>query len=222
MTPAPPVQRETVALISAFGTAWLRARSLSASDEGRKPIGIAAVFSRSRVLRLLMTRLMLLLIAIAVVRLSVARGIRLLARRVRLLLAAKVATTSLRRLLILALFNEFVSRAAVGLRLVIRICLPELLLGSRDDAEVMLGVLVVILGRHRVARSLRVAGELQILFRDRRRGATDLHLRAIRLVHPRQRILTFALVVMLLLLLIIPPAHPLVLTVSHGSPVANS
>jgi hypothetical protein len=222
MAAAPTVQRETIALTGPLLAAVLL-RGLPARDEGRKAFGVSALVSRGCLLRLWSSRLMLLmmLITIAIVRLCVARRVRLLARRIGLLLAAHVAT-ALARLLILA-FCEIVARAAVALRLIVRIRLPELLLGCRDHAEIMFGVLVIVFGRDRIARSLRVAGKLQVFFRDCRRRTTDFHLRAIRLVHPRQRILTLALVVVLLRLLIVPPAHPLILTVSHhGSPVANS
>ena len=53
----------------------------------------------------------------------------------------------------------------------------------------MLGVLVVVFRRHRIARTLRVARELKIFFRDVRRRSADFHVRSVGLVDPRQWIL---------------------------------
>ena len=75
-----------------------------------------------------------------------------------------------------------------GRRLVVRILLPELLLRRGDQAEVMLGVLEVVLGGDRIAGALGVTGELQIFLGDVMRGAADFHLRPVRLVDPGQRI----------------------------------
>ena len=43
----------------------------------------------------------------------------------------------------------------------VRIVLPELLLRRRDQAEIVLGVLIVIFGRDRIAGGLRVARKLK-------------------------------------------------------------
>jgi hypothetical protein len=48
--------------------------------------------------------------------------------------------------------------------LVIRLALAELLLRGCDQAEIMLGVLVVILRRYRISGTLRIAGKLKIFF----------------------------------------------------------
>ena len=79
--------------------------------------------------------------------------------------------------------------ALLRLLIVIGVLLAELFLRSGDQAEIMLGVLVVIFGRHRIARALRVARELDVFLRDVRGGAADLHVGPVRLVDPRQRIL---------------------------------
>ena len=50
----------------------------------------------------------------------------------------------------------------LGARL--RLVLTELLLGSGDQAEVMFGMLVVILGGYRIAGRARVARQLHIFF----------------------------------------------------------
>src|SRR5262249_31021400 len=46
------------------------------------------------------------------------------------------------------------------------IVLAELLLRGRDHAEIVLGVLIIILGRDRIAGRLCVARELHVLFSD--------------------------------------------------------
>src|SRR5262249_13916124 len=58
----------------------------------------------------------------------------------------------------------------------------------------------------RIAGRLRIARELDVFFRDMRRRSTNLDVRAIRLVDPRQWIVALA----------VTPPHALVLTVSHG------
>ena len=75
------------------------------------------------------------------------------------------------------------------LLVVVRVLLPELFLRRGDQAEIVLGVLVVVLGRDRIAGTLRVARELDIFLRDVGGGAADFHVGAVGLVNPRQRIL---------------------------------
>jgi hypothetical protein len=65
----------------------------------------------------------------------------------------------------------------------------QLLAIGHYDAAVVLGMLQVILGEHRVAGRLRVAGERQIFLGDMRRGAADLHIRAVGFETARKRIL---------------------------------
>ena len=67
--------------------------------------------------------------------------------------------------------------------------LLQLLAIGHDDAAVVLGVLQIVLGQHRVARGLRVARERQILLGDMRRRAPDFHVRTIGFEAARQRIL---------------------------------
>src|SRR5690606_22917450 len=66
------------------------------------------------------------------------------------------------------------------------------LLGRRDDAEIMLGVLQVILGHDAVARGLRIAGELQVFLGDMGRVAAHLHVGAVALVIAAQRVAVLA------------------------------
>ena len=96
------------------------------------------------------------------------------------------------------------------LLLVIRILLAELLLRRGDQPEIMFGVLVVIFGGDRVSGALRVTRELDVFLGDLLSGAADFHVRAVRLVNSRERILAFAVMV------VVTSPHPLV-TVSHGA-----
>ena len=61
-------------------------------------------------------------------------------------------------------------------------------LGGGDEAEIVLGVLQVVLGRDRIAAGVGIARELQILFGDMVGVAADLHVRPIRFVRTGQRI----------------------------------
>src|SRR6185437_7221389 len=97
------------------------------------------------------------------------------------------------------------------LLIVVGVLLPELLLRGGDKAEVMFGVLIIIFRRDRIAGALRIARKLDVFFRNMRGGAPDLHVRSVRLVDPRQRILAFAVIV-------VTSPHTL-LTVSHDIPV---
>ena len=100
----------------------------------------------------------------------------------------------------------------------LRLVLPELLLGSGDQAEVMLGVLIVVLGRYRIARRARVARQLNVFFGDVRGSAADLDIGSVGFEHPGHRVLTAPAIVPVTAL--IPVTHPLVvLTVSHVSPL---
>ena len=80
----------------------------------------------------------------------------------------------------------------------------------------MFGVLKIVFRRDRIAGGLGITCKLEILLRHVVGGPANLHVRAVRLVNPRQGILIAPVV----LLMIIAPAHPLVvmmlLTVSHG------
>jgi hypothetical protein len=67
--------------------------------------------------------------------------------------------------------------------------LLQLLAIGHDDAAVVLGVLQIVLGEHRIAGRLRIASERQIFFGNMCRGATDLHIRAVGLETARKRIL---------------------------------
>ena len=59
------------------------------------------------------------------------------------------------------------------LLVVIRVLLTELFLRGSDQAKIMLGMLIVVLSGDRITRTLCVARELDIFFRDMRSGAAD-------------------------------------------------
>src|SRR5207344_1520962 len=79
------------------------------------------------------------------------------------------------------------SHFILGARL--RLVLPKLFLGGGNQAEIMLGVLVVILGGYRIAGRAGVARQLHILLRDVRRSAADLDVGSVGLEHPGHRVL---------------------------------
>src|SRR5262249_48854048 len=93
------------------------------------------------------------------------------------------------------------------------IVLPELFLRRGDPAVIVLGVLVVIVPRGLLGCGLGVARGLNIFFCNVRWISANFHGRAVRFIDPYHRVVTLAV--------IIASAHALVLTVSHGSPVAN-
>jgi len=143
------------------------------------------------------------------------------------LLRLSLLRLSLLRLPLVGLIIVAVVKSAVGvvlgvwhlLRLVVGVLLTQLLLRGRDQTEVVLGVLVVVLRRHMVAGGGRVARELEIFLDHVMRGATDLHLRPVRLVNATQRVVVMLVVMTAVVSLVtIASAHALILTVSHGLP----
>ena len=175
-----------------------------------------------RLLRLLMLRLLR-----TVVNLLIARRERLgIARQVRLLLGLRLRRVAWlvlahkRLAIIIVAVKTFVgtllsSCALLLLRLlliVVGVLLAELLLRSGDQAEIMLGMLIVIFSGYRIAGALRVARKLDVFFCDVRGGATDFYVGTVRFIYARQRILAFAVVV------VAASPHAL-LTISHDVPV---
>jgi hypothetical protein len=128
------------------------------------------------------------------------------ARRIRLLIPAAVRHVAHRmaRRLVIAPVETLVALFRVVAE--VRIALPELFLRGGDQAEVMLGVLKVVLRRHRVARGLRVARQLHVFLGDVVGSPADFHVGTVGFVDPRERILALA----------VSPPHAFVLTVSHG------
>jgi len=79
-------------------------------------------------------------------------------------------------------------------------------LGRCDQAEIMLGMLEIALGHHRVAGRLGIARELQIFLSDVMGCTANFHVRAVGFIGPRERIRPLA---------VVATAHTLVLTWSH-------
>ena len=108
---------------------------------------------------------------------------------------------------------------AAALRLVEWLALAELFLSGGDHTKIMLSMLVVIFGGDWISRSLGVASKLDVFLGDMIRGAPNLHIGSVGFVNPRQWIVTLAAAAATA----VAAAHPmLVLTVSHGLPVADS
>jgi len=127
----------------------------------------------------LLIRLLLMLLR-PIVHLLIARRKRLcIARQIRLLLRFARCVTwfvlAHERLgvIIVAIKALVAARLSTARTLLLRlllvvigILLAELFLRGGDQAEVVFGMLVVIFGRHRVARPLRIARQLDIFFRN--------------------------------------------------------
>jgi len=199
MAPAAPMQRKAIgrAVIAVLavgptrGTAVAvqsllhRLLRLAAGDERRQPVDILFV-GRLKVLlpRLIMLRLLVRLLLLM-------RLLLLLARIERLLLARSKRLAAGRWLVVVAVVERIVGRIAAhvaGLLLLLvisRLALPQVLLRRRDQAEIVLGVLVVVFGGDGIARALRITGKLEIFFGDVRGIASDFHVRPVGLVHAR-------------------------------------
>jgi hypothetical protein len=195
MPPAAPVQRKAILLSIIAVRAVLPVRTviavlrllmlrLTAGDERGQAVDVTLIF-RSRMLRprLEMRLLMLLLL----LRLIVLLIVMLLARMIRLRLAWGERLAAEVWLLAIAVVVTLIGPAHLAglLLLVIGLTLAELLLRRGDDAEIVLGMLIVILRRDRIAGALRVTSELQILFGDVGRGSADFYVRPVRFIRPR-------------------------------------
>lgn len=221
MTAATTVQREAVAAaVIAVGIALrlillrLRLLRLAAGNKGRQAVNIL-ITARWRVLRPRLKMLLLwLLLRLMMLRLVLLlRLMLLLAPIERLRLARRKRFAGQMRLLVVVAVKPVVTDIAAHfalLLLIVGLALPVLLLRGGNQTEIVLGVLVVILGGDRIAGTLRIAGELQVLFGDVGGRAADFHIRSIGLVHAGQWIL-----VMMTTFAVATP-HALVLTVSHG------
>ena len=81
-----------------------------------------------------------------------------------------------------------------GLTLISARSLLRGLLRRRDEPEIMFGMLEIALRRDRIARSLRVARQLEVFFADVVGRSTNFHIGAARFIGPRQRIRSLAIV----------------------------
>ena len=110
-----------------------------------------------------------LLLRLILLRLVLLRLVLLLARIEWLRLARREGFSGHGRLVAVAVIVIVIGSIAAHvarLLLEIRLRLTKLFLGGGDQAEVMLGVLIIIFRCDRVAGTLRVARELKIFFRD--------------------------------------------------------
>jgi len=224
MPPAPPVQRKAVGLIvvAVLIVALLRrltllallrlvAGLLAAGDERRQPVDIAAAIVAAA---LLLRSLDVLLVLRKRLRLRRQERLRLARAERR---HPSVDARLLPEILVAIIIEGFVPRIVVGTGKV-RVVLAELFLRGGDQPEIMLGVLIVVLRRYRIARRVRVTGELNVLFSDMGRSSTNLDVGTIRFEDPRHGILI--LVAVVVVVVVVSPAHALVvLNVSHGLPV---
>src|SRR5258705_1162416 len=224
MGPAAPPRKAFAA--TAFELARAIDLRLRPGDEGRQAIDadivrddrlrlwlelwLRTMFARAGVFAGV-ARLVGLSLALVVALIVVARHERLLLHRHEARLLAEMR--EILALVLAVLRGRFV----LGARL--RLALTELFLGGGDQAEIMLGMLVVILGGYRIAGRARVARQLHVFFGHVGRGAADLDVGSIGLEHPRHRVL--AAPVAVIPIVVIPVTHPLVvvLTVSHVLPL---
>ena len=217
MPASPPVERETirrpVIAVRTIGTV-LPVRTiaalpvlrrlmlrLTAGNERRQPFYIVFVAGRMLLARLKLLRLVILLLIVM-----------LLSRIIRLRLPRCERLAAEVRLFVVAVVETVVGAPHLAglLLLVIGLALAELFLSGGDQTEIMLGMLIIIFRRNRIARALRVAGELKIFLGDVGRRSSNFDVLPVGFVHTRQRIL------MVVTTLPVTPAHTFVLTVSHG------
>jgi hypothetical protein len=178
-------------------------------------LGLMFALSLMFALRLMFT--LGLMFALGLVLLGMAVGrLLLLARRVELGVARqiglRVAGAEGHLLvrssahIIVALVAKIVSQVRAAFGTEERSGLAELFLRGGNQAEIMLGVLVVIFRRNRVAGRLRITGKLNVFLGNMRRCAADFDVGSVRFIDPGEGIVALA----------VSPPHTLVLTVSHG------
>ena len=192
MTSTPAMHAETILatvalVVTVLVLAGILLRLATAGDECRQAADLLSALAT--LIRLLLIRLLLIglrLMLRAVLHLLIARRERLgIARQIRLLLRF---TRSVARLVlaheglgvVIIAVKSLVGILLAGgallllrLLVVIWILLSELFLRGGNQAKIVLGMLVVVLGRNRIARTLRVARELDIFFRYMRSGAAN-------------------------------------------------
>src|SRR5262249_1996571 len=136
-------------------------------------------------LKVLLLGLLLMKMLLLIVMLLIVMLLLLLARIIRLRLARCEWLPPGRRVLVVARPVALFGAAHLVrlLLLIVRLTLAKLLLSHRDQTEIMLGMLIIIFRRNRIARALRVAGKLEIFFGDVRSCSSDLNIRPIGLVH---------------------------------------
>jgi hypothetical protein len=191
MTSTPAMHAETILatvalVVTVLVLAGILLRLATTGDECRQTADLLSTFLATLIrLLLILLRLMLR----AVMHLLIARRERLgIARQIRLLLRLLRFTRSVARLVlaheglgvVIIAVKSLVGVLLAGgallllrLLVVVWILLTELFLRGGNQAKIVLGMLVVVLGRNRIARTLRVARELDIFFRYMRSGAAN-------------------------------------------------
>jgi hypothetical protein len=161
----------------------LRLPAAAARYKCRKTADILSAFVTALVGLRVGLLLMLLMLLRAILDLLITRRKRLrITGQIRLLLrfARRVTWFVLAHKSLVVVVITIVAVVAAGLRLtagraallmrlllvVVRVLLTKLFLRCGDQAKVVLGVLIIILSGHRVARTLRVTRELDVFFRD--------------------------------------------------------
>lgn len=191
MTSTPAMHAETILatvalVVTVLVLAGILLRLATAGDECRQAADLLSAFLAALIwiwlllilLRLMLRAVMHLLIARRK-RLGIARQIRLLLRLTRSVARLVLAHEGLTVVVIAVKSLVGVLLAGGALLLLLRllviiwILLTELFLRGGNQAEIVLGMLVVVLGRNRIARTLRVARELDIFFRYMRSGAAN-------------------------------------------------
>jgi hypothetical protein len=111
--------------------------------------------------------------------------------------------------------------AEAGLRTLLRVvtsvettlALADLLAVGHDDAIVVLSMLEIVLSQNRVTRRLGIPCQRHVFFGNVSGRAAQLHIRTVTLETPRQRVLAFAL---LIVLVIAAAASAVLLSLPHG------
>jgi len=192
MTSTPAMHAETILatvalVVTVLVLAGILLRLTTAGDERRQAadlLSALATLIRLLLIRLLLIRLRLMLRAVLHLliarreRLGIARQIRLLLRFTRSVARLVLAHEGLGVVIIAvkSLVGILLAGGALlllRLLVVIWILLSELFLRGGNQAKIVLGMLVVVLGRNRIARTLRVSRELDIFFRYMRSGAAN-------------------------------------------------
>jgi hypothetical protein len=187
MTSAPAMHAETILatvalVVTVLVLAGILLRLTTAGDECRQAADLLSALAT--LIRLLLIRLRLMLRAVLHLliarreRLGIARQIRLLLRFTRSVARLVLAHEGLGVVIIAvkSLVGILLAGGALlllRLLVVIWILLSELFLRGGNQAKIVLGMLVVVLGRNRIARTLRVSRELDIFFRYMRSGAAN-------------------------------------------------
>jgi hypothetical protein len=115
----------------------------------------------------------------------------------------------------------FCLSAEAGLRALLRVvasvetalALADLLAVSHDDAIVVLRMLEIVFRQNRITGRLGIPGERHVLLSNVSGRAAQLHIRTVALETPRQRVLAFAL---LIVLVIAAAASAVLLSLPHG------